>query len=321
MSWLDVSLWPCHDPVTDFQLVWRDNIAFLSVYIVQQCDTSRVVRIILVRGYPGGNPQFVALEINNTVVPLGTTATMTCSDLALVVAPSVLLQSHYQRFLWLCLGNLLEGRNRHATTPRRGWSVLSNWHFLTPYAFNASIVCPSRKVTTAFFHSRASFSRGAEPLRRLYIMRALPGMRMVLTETTLTLNIASTARRISILFASNATLKVYLFCFCRDTDFSVTIPWRSTSVISTIIPPLRLQLPRHPRLPHLLHQLLPQRSPQQQTRHPLLHQLLPQRPLQQQTRHPLLHQLLPQRPLQQQTRHPQTLPSRQSLPLLQPTLP
>src|SRR5712692_10972571 len=94
-------------------------------------------------------------------------------------------------------------------------------------------------------------------------MRALPYMRMVLTETTLTLNIASTARRISILFASNATLKVYLFCFCRDTDFSVTIPWRSTSVISTIIPPLRLQLPRHPRLPHLLHQLL-----QQQTHHP-----------------------------------------------------
>src|SRR5438105_15620501 len=82
---------------------------------------------------------------------------------------------------------------------------------------------------------------------------------MVLTETTFTLNNSSTARRISILFASNATLKVYLFCSCSFTDFSVTTPWRSTSVISTVFSSsprlLRYQLRLTPRRyrPPLLH--------------------------------------------------------------------
>src|SRR5207248_9014722 len=73
----------------------------------------------------------------------------------------------------------------------------------------------------------------------------------MLTETTLTLNIASTARRTSILLASNATLKVYLFCSCSFTDFSVTIPWRSTSVISTVVS--SSPKPLHSRLSPLLY--------------------------------------------------------------------
>src|SRR5216683_3714240 len=159
---------------------------------------------------------------------------MARGNFALVIAPSMLLQLHYQRFLRLRFSNLLECRNRHTTTSRRCWSVLSNWHLSTPYALNASIDSPSARVTIAFFHSRASKGRGAEPLRR--IIRCFPGMRMILTATTFTLKIVSTARRTSILFASNATLKVYWLCFsCNFTVFSVTIPWRSTSVISTAL--------------------------------------------------------------------------------------
>src|SRR5438876_3684708 len=132
---------------------------------------------------------------------------MTCGNPTLVIATRVFFQLHHQRFLWFCLCNLLECRDRHATTSRRCWSVLSNWHLSTPYAFNASIDSPSRRVTIAFFHSRASKGFGAVPLRRN--MRFLPGMRMILTETTFTLKIVSTARRTSILLASNATATVY----------------------------------------------------------------------------------------------------------------
>src|SRR5205085_7100340 len=114
-----------------------------------------------------------------------------------------------------------------------------------PYAFNASIDSPSRRVTIAFFHSRAGTGRGAEPLRR--IARGFPGMRMVLTLTTCTLNMASTARRTSILFACNATRKVYLFWACCATVLSVTMPWRSISVISTISILPRRQLSLRPQ--------------------------------------------------------------------------
>src|SRR5437588_8980176 len=134
---------------------------------------------------------------------------MTGSDPTLVIAASMLFQSDGQRLLWSRLGNLLECRYRHTATSRRSRSILFNWHFSVPYAFNASIVCPSRRVTIAFFHSRAGRGRGGAPLRR--IIFALPGMRIVLTETTFTLKRVSTARRISILFAFTATLKVYLF--------------------------------------------------------------------------------------------------------------
>src|SRR5258708_19363836 len=83
---------------------------------------------------------------------------------ALVIAPSMLLQLHYQRFLRLRFSNLLECRNRHTATSRRCWSVLSNWHLSTPYALNASIDSPSARVPIAFFHSRASKGPDADPL-------------------------------------------------------------------------------------------------------------------------------------------------------------
>src|SRR5439155_23637075 len=123
------------------------------------------------------------------------------------IATEVLFQLHQHRFFWFCLGNLLECRDRHATTSRRCWSVLSNWHLSILYAFNASIESPSRRVTIAFFHSRAAIGFGAAPLRRN--IRFLPGIRMILTETTFTFKIVSTARRTSILLANRAPAKLY----------------------------------------------------------------------------------------------------------------
>src|SRR6266480_2218827 len=81
------------------------------------------------------------------------------------------------------------------------------------YAFNISIVCPSLMVTIAFFHSRASTGRGAVPRRRIHL--GLPGIRITFTLTTSTLKRLSTARRISILLAFNATLKVYWLRSCN----------------------------------------------------------------------------------------------------------
>src|SRR6266446_6686662 len=128
----DIGLRPRHDLVSDFQAVRGNDIAFLAIYIMQEGDTSRTVRIILDGRYSGRHPQLVALKVNDAIVALGAPAAMPGGNLALIVASGVLLQLHNQRFLWLGLGNLLECRNRHATTPRRGWSILSNWHLSTP---------------------------------------------------------------------------------------------------------------------------------------------------------------------------------------------
>src|SRR6266576_3276809 len=152
-------------------------------------------------------------------------------NLPLIVASGMLLKFNRQRFLWSCLRNLFECRYRHPATPRRRWFILSYWHLFIPYAFNISIVCPSLMVTIAFFHSRGSTGRGAAPRRRIHL--GLPGIRITFTLTTSTLKRLSTARRISILLAFNATLKVYWLRSCNLTDFSVTIPWRSISVSST----------------------------------------------------------------------------------------
>src|SRR5690349_1448401 len=140
----------------------------------------------------------------------------------LVVTSGMLLQFNRQRLLWFCLCNLFECRDRHPTTPRRCWFILSYWHLIIPYAFNISIVCPSLMVTIAFFHSRACTGRGAAPRRRIHL--GLPGMRSTFTLITFTLKRLSTARRISILLAFSATLKVYWLRSCNLTDFSVTIP-------------------------------------------------------------------------------------------------
>src|SRR5438128_10163325 len=99
---------------------------------MQQRYTCRPVRIILNRGNLSGNSELVALKIDNTISSLGPTTTMADGNSALVVAASMLFQPDCQGFLWLCLCNLLECRNRHAATPRRRWSILSNRHLSTP---------------------------------------------------------------------------------------------------------------------------------------------------------------------------------------------
>src|SRR6266516_5785413 len=235
ITWLDVCFRSGHHLISDLQAHRCQNVTLLAIQVMQEGDARRTVRIIFDRRHPGWNAQLVALEIDQAISTLGTTTTRARCDLSRIVAPGMLFQPNGQRFLWPCFGNLLECRNRHAATPSIRWSILSNWHLLIPNAFNASIVCPSRIVTIAFFHSRATTGRGADP-RRLIIF-ALPGIRMVLTETTFTWNSVSTARRTSTFVAVNATLKVYLFSPCSLTDSSVMIPWRSISVISTVSPP------------------------------------------------------------------------------------
>src|SRR5436305_6561947 len=99
---------------------------------MQKCNTSRTIGIILNRGNPGWYAQLIALEVDDAISTLGTTTTMARSDLTLIIASRMLLQFDGQRFLWLRLCNLLECRDRHATTPWRGWSILSNWHLSIP---------------------------------------------------------------------------------------------------------------------------------------------------------------------------------------------
>ena len=71
-------------------------------------------------------------------------------------------------------------------------------------------------VTTAFFQERVIPE--VFPIRRI-----LPGTLMMFTWETWTLNTSSTARLISILFATGSTSKVYFPTSFNIVFFSVTI--------------------------------------------------------------------------------------------------
>src|SRR5258708_7300997 len=127
---LDIRFGTSRNTIAHLKAQRRENIALLTIQIMQQGDTRRAVRIVLDRRNLRRNTQLVALEIDQTIGTFGATATMANRNFTLVVTPGVLHQFHSQRFLWSCLGNLLESRDRHATAARRCWSILSNWHLL-----------------------------------------------------------------------------------------------------------------------------------------------------------------------------------------------
>src|SRR5260370_28927571 len=108
---LDIGIWSRGNLVADLQPQRGDDVALLTIQVMQQRDTSRTIWIVLDGRDPGGHVQLIALKIDNTISSLGTTAAIASGDLTLVIAASMPLQLDCQRFLWLCLCYLLECRN------------------------------------------------------------------------------------------------------------------------------------------------------------------------------------------------------------------
>src|SRR5690606_37280434 len=94
----------------------------------EEGDARRAVGIVLDGGNASWHARLVALEVDDPVVALRSTAAMAGGDAAPVVATGRLLQRHRQPLLRSLLGDLLERAHTHRAARWGGWLVLANWH-------------------------------------------------------------------------------------------------------------------------------------------------------------------------------------------------
>src|SRR5262249_47923175 len=66
----NLGLWSAHHTVADLEAVWRDDVAFLAIQVVQQGDARRTVRVILNREDIRRDAKLVALEIDQAILLL-----------------------------------------------------------------------------------------------------------------------------------------------------------------------------------------------------------------------------------------------------------
>src|SRR2546422_1625561 len=94
-----------HHAVADVQSFGRQDVALLTVRVVQQRDARRAVRIVLDRRHARQNRELVAPEVDAPVPPLVAAALPAGRDVALVVAPAGALQRLEPRLLPPRLGD------------------------------------------------------------------------------------------------------------------------------------------------------------------------------------------------------------------------
>ena len=74
---LDLGLVARDDGRTDLKAEWPEDVALLTVNVVDKSNTSAAVRIVLDRGDTTGNAGLVTLEVDDAVPLLVTTTTVT----------------------------------------------------------------------------------------------------------------------------------------------------------------------------------------------------------------------------------------------------
>src|SRR5581483_5256102 len=134
------------------------------------------------------------LEVDDAIAALVAAALVARRDAAVVVAAALLRHRREQALLRLRLRDLVERRDRHETTARRGGLVATDRHQICAPP-KISIVSPARSCTTAFFQP------GRVPRWRPRRF-GFAGIEMTLTPVTLTSNSSSIACRICVLCAS-----------------------------------------------------------------------------------------------------------------------
>jgi hypothetical protein len=76
-------------PITNLQIVGSQNVTLLAVDVMQQGNPGTAVRIVFNRRHFGRHAIFVSPKVNQPILSLVTTATMSNCDLALIVAPAL----------------------------------------------------------------------------------------------------------------------------------------------------------------------------------------------------------------------------------------
>src|SRR5579875_482505 len=83
---LDISLSTALNSIADFQSFWGENIAFISVGVVQECDIGGAIGIVFNCRYHRWNPVAITFEIYDAQSPLVASAAVSASHVASVVA-------------------------------------------------------------------------------------------------------------------------------------------------------------------------------------------------------------------------------------------
>ena len=107
VSWFDIRIGTGHYLVSRLEPEGGQDIAFLTILVMQQGDTGAAVGIIFYGRYLGGDVILVPLEVDDTIPAFYPSALMAGGDLSF--APSRLVVHGGQKgFLGLLLGNLRE---------------------------------------------------------------------------------------------------------------------------------------------------------------------------------------------------------------------
>jgi hypothetical protein len=98
-----------HHGRTDCEGVRSEDVGALTVLVFDQGDACRAVRIVLDADDLGGFITTGALEVDETITLVVTTADVTAGDTASVVTATGFAEGHGEALLRRVLGDLLEG--------------------------------------------------------------------------------------------------------------------------------------------------------------------------------------------------------------------
>src|SRR6185369_4685073 len=190
-------------------------VAALTVGVDDESDVGAAVRVVLDALDLGRDRVLVADEIDDAIVVLVTATLVARRDVAVVVAAGVLhLRLEQRRFGPALVQVRMRDLDDRAPARRRRLDLDDGHYAPSPEKFSS---WPCARQTYAFL----TWSRRPTPLAKRFV---LPLCWTVCTESTVTLNISSTAALISGLVASRMTLNSTWLCFSAAiVAFSLTI--------------------------------------------------------------------------------------------------
>lgn len=119
------------------QSFWCDNVAFLSVSVLNQSDAGGAIGIVLNVGHCTHNPVLIPLKVNDSIEPFVATATVLCGNLTLIVATALLFEADAEFLLgaFAAVGDFGEITDGGATPSRSHWFVEAETHESTFVGF------------------------------------------------------------------------------------------------------------------------------------------------------------------------------------------
>src|SRR5699024_4071616 len=131
---LDVGLRAVLDPVPLLEVGGREDVALLTVHVVQQGDTSSAVGVVLdVRDLGRNAVLVVTTEVDHAVGALVTTTLVTGGDTAMTVTPTLGVERTHQGLLRLRTRDLDEVAHAGAATTRWRRPLFTNAHLFRAF--------------------------------------------------------------------------------------------------------------------------------------------------------------------------------------------